>query len=331
MLLSICIPNYNRKKCLKNCLNSILISKKISKILFEVCISDNCSEESIEDVILEYSKNLNIKFKKNSENFGLGRNIIESVSMASGKFVWILGNDDLILANTLSELEMLLEKNSNLDFFFINSFNLKSSEVFKHAQPFKTKNLPNNMKKFSSINKDKIVDFDQLIDPEISFDFLLGLYLSIFKRDKWNKNLSYINQKNLNDKRTYSTFENTCPHIAIFANNFFDSKCYIKSQPLSVNLSGEREWVDLYSFIELVRIPETLDFYFKSGLSFKKYYYCKNYSLRNFIPLLLKVLLKGKKGGLKYIKIFPHIIKNLIFPNFYFSPMRYIFRKIFIK
>jgi glycosyltransferase involved in cell wall biosynthesis len=331
MQLSICIPTYNRKKNLNNCLNSILISKKNSNIKFEVCVSDNCSEENIEDVILEYSKNLNIKFKKNSENFGLGRNIIESVSMASGKFVWILGNDDLILSNTLSELEMLLEKNNNLDFFFINSFNLKSSEVFKHAQPFKTKNLPNNMKKFSSVNKDKIVTFEQLIDPEISFDFLLGLYLSIFKRDKWNKNLSYINQKNLNDKRTYSTFENTCPHIAIFANNFFDSKCYIKSQPLSVNLSGEREWVDLYSFIELVRIPETLDFYFKSGLSFKKYYYCKNYSLRNFIPLLLKVILKGKKGGLKYIKIFPHIIKNLIFLNFYFSPMRYIFRKIFIK
>ena len=58
MLLSICIPNYNRKNCLKNCLNSILISKKISKLSFEVCISDNCSDENIEDIILEYSKNL---------------------------------------------------------------------------------------------------------------------------------------------------------------------------------------------------------------------------------------------------------------------------------
>ncbi len=329
MLLSICIPNYNRKNCLKNCLNSILISKKISKLSFEVCISDNCSDENIEDIILEYSKNLNIKFKKNSENFGLGRNIIESVAMASGKFVWILGNDDLILSNSLSELERLLEKYGNLDFFFINSYNLKSSEVFKYRQPFETKNLPSDMKKFSLANKDQIVSFDQLIDPKISFDFLLGLYLSIFKRDKWNSGVSYINQKDLNDKRTFSTFQNTCPHITIFANSFFKSKCFIKSDPLSVNLSGEREWVNLYSFIELVRIPEAIDCYFKSGLSFKKYFYCKNYSLRNFIPLLVKTTLKGKKGGLNYIKIFPHIIKNLIFPNFYLSPLRYIFKKIF--
>ncbi len=329
MLLSICIPNYNRKNCLKNCLNSILISKKISKLSFEVCISDNCSDENIEDIILEYSKNLNIKFKKNSENFGLGRNIIESVAMASGKFVWILGNDDLILSNSLSELERLLEKYGNLDFFFINSYNLKSSEVFKYRQPFETKNLPSDMKKFSLANKDQIVSFDQLIDPKISFDFLLGLYLSIFKRDKWNSGVSYINQKDLNDKRTFSTFQNTCPHITIFANSFFKSKCFIKSDPLSVNLSGEREWVNLYSFIELVRIPEAIDCYFKSGLSFKKYFYCKNYSLRNFIPLLVKTTLKGKKGGLNYIKIFPHIIRNLIFPNFYLSPLRYIFKKIF--
>ena len=68
--------------------------------------------------------------------------------MASGKFVWSLGNDDLILSNTLCELEILLEKNNNLDFFFINSFNLRSSEVFKYEQPFETKNLPNNMKNF---------------------------------------------------------------------------------------------------------------------------------------------------------------------------------------
>ena len=45
MLLSICIPNYNRANCLENCLNSIKIAKKNTKIKFEVCISDNNSEE----------------------------------------------------------------------------------------------------------------------------------------------------------------------------------------------------------------------------------------------------------------------------------------------
>ena len=328
MILSICIPNYNRKKCLHNCLNSIFISKQLSKISFEVCISDNDSKENIEDIILEYSKYLNIKFKKNHKNLGLGRNIIECVSLATGEFVWILGNDDLIFPNTLSELEKLLGENSELDFFFINSFNLKSSDVFKYPQPFDTKNLPKNMKKFSSVKKDMVVNFEQLIDPDISFDYLLGMFLSVFRRKKWNKNLSFLNIKNLNDKRIFSTFENTCPHIIIFANAFIDSKCYIKSQPLSVNLSGEREWSDLYSFVEIIRIPEALDIYLKSGLSFKRYYYCKNRSLNNFIPLLFKIIFKGEKSGLSYVKFVPHILKNIIFPNFYLSPLRFFIKKI---
>tara|TARA_B100001057_G_scaffold441050_1_gene475374 strand:+ start:2341 stop:3333 length:993 start_codon:yes stop_codon:yes gene_type:complete len=328
MKLSICIPNYNRKKNLDNCLNSILISKKNSKIELEVCVSDNCSEEDIDSIILNYRNLLNIKFKKNKKNFGLGKNVLESVSMASGEFIWILGNDDLILPKTLKELDKLFNNKKDIDFFFVNSFNLESSEISKFSHPFNTNNLPKIMKKFSLVDSNKIVFFEDLIDPKISFDFMLGLYLSIFRRKKWDENITVINQENLNDERTFSNFENTCPHVKIFSKSFFNSKVYIQAQPLSVNLSGEREWSDLYSFVETIRIPEALDIYLESGLPFKKYFHCKNFSLRNFIPSIIKIIINGKKSGLNYIKIFPHIIKNLIFPNFYLSPFRYIFKKI---
>ncbi len=44
MILSICIPSYNRLNCLDNCLNSILIaSKNVDNFDFEVCVSDNNS------------------------------------------------------------------------------------------------------------------------------------------------------------------------------------------------------------------------------------------------------------------------------------------------
>ena len=41
----------------------------------------------------------------------------------------------------------------------------------------------------------------------------------------------------------------------------------------SVNLSGRREWSNLYSFIESIRIPEALDYYFKFGLIRKKIFF----------------------------------------------------------
>ena len=95
--LSICIPTYNRSKYLLNCLNSIFIAKRTSDLEFEVCISDNHSDEKIIPIINKFKKKFKINFQKNNKNLGMAKNIIKSVSMAKGQYVWIMGNDDLVL------------------------------------------------------------------------------------------------------------------------------------------------------------------------------------------------------------------------------------------
>ena len=46
IVLSICIPSFNRLDCLENCLESILISSRnVNDFNFEVCISDNFSSK----------------------------------------------------------------------------------------------------------------------------------------------------------------------------------------------------------------------------------------------------------------------------------------------
>ena len=57
MILSICIPSYNRLNCLDNCLNSILIaSKNVNNFDFEVCVSDNNSANDPVEIINKYKK-----------------------------------------------------------------------------------------------------------------------------------------------------------------------------------------------------------------------------------------------------------------------------------
>ena len=328
MLLSICIPNYNRSDCLDNCLNSIKIAKKNTSLNFEVCISDNCSKENLLPVIKRYKKYIRIKFRRNKKNFGMGKNIVSAVAMASGEFVWVIGNDDLLIPNSLEKLNKIILKNKKIDFFFINSYLLNSKYFFNFSQPFNTKKLPKKMKKFSNFSKNRVLDFHDLIDPRISFDYLLGLYLSVFRRSKWNKNLGILNKKDLTKSGTFSSFENTCPHVKVFSKAFSKSKAYIFSGGLTVNLSGRREWSNLYSFIESMRIPEALDYYYKFGLPLKKYIYCKNRALINFLPALIKITIKGEKFGLNYIKIKTHIFRNMFFPYFYLSPIIYLIKKI---
>ena len=180
--LSICIPNFNRFALLDNCLNSIKISSKKSNLDFEVCISDNNSDGSIEKVINKYENSFNIKLNKNKKNLGLGVNIMKSVSIASGDFAWIIGNDDLLLKDTLFKIEKLFENNKDVDFYYINSYHLSYSELKKYQSPFDTEYLKDfKMKKFSKSKVSKKMNFFNLVDPNISFDFLLGMFLCIFK------------------------------------------------------------------------------------------------------------------------------------------------------
>ena len=117
------------------------------------------------------------------------------------------------------------------------------------------------------------------------------------------------------------------PSYKKFFKAFATSKAFL-CNGLSVNLSGQREWSNFYPFIESIRIPETLDHYFKYGFSMRKYFLYKNHSLKNFLPSLFKIALLGKKGGLYNINIKRNLINNLIFPNFYLSLVYFIFRKI---
>lgn len=327
--LSICIPTYNRPMHLENCLEAINISKQnCLELNLEVCISDNGSRHNIESIVEKYSKTLVIKFNRFKRNLGITTNFLKVVEMAEGEFVWTIGNDDLLLPNSLSEVSKLLNEYKNLDYFFINSYNLSLSHIKKYNHPFSTYNLPKKMEKFSKQNKSKIIDFWELIDPKVSFDFLLGMFFSLFRRNKWEENVKYINMKNAKDSRWMSTPDNTFFNTIIFANAFNKSKAYLQAEPLSVNLHGVREWVALYDFITIVRIPEILDYYRSRGLPFMRYYFCKNYALRNFAISLVKIYISKDNRARKYIKFWPHIFKNLIFVNVYLSPFYYVVIKL---
>ncbi len=330
MILSICIPTFNRIDQLDNCLNSILIAKKnVNNFKFEVCISDNNSKQNPSGIIEKYKNELDIKFGRNEKNLGYALNAVKVVSMSQGEYSWLIGNDDLLMPDTLLYLKKLLNLNFDKDYFFVNSYHLDSGYLKKFSQPFDTKHLQNKkMKKISNLNEDRATVFWELIDPKVSWEFLTGIFLSIFRTRKWLDGAKLIDKEKISDTGVWATFENTFPHSIANANAYKNSKAYICTKPLSINLWGEREWGDLYEFVEIVRIPELLDYYRSQGLKLKDYLYCKNFALRNFSSYMVKIILGGKKKGRQYLKIKDHILKNLIFPNVYISFIRVILKKI---
>ena len=230
--------------------------------------------------------------------------------------------------DSLQTVENLLNIHKDVDFFYVNSYHLDYSFLNNFETPFHTKHLPNNMPTLSKKNEEMKCHFWDLIDHKVSFDFLLGNFLNIFKRSMWMDNVKCLNEDLLKDKRVWSNFDNTCAHIKIYANAFKNSKAYFYPKGLTVNCYGIREWAPLYPMIEIVRLPEMLDYYRSRGLSLKKYILNKNFALRNFSNYFLKIIIMGKSGGLQYVSFYRHILLNLIYPNVYLSFFYFFYRKI---
>ena len=98
--------------------------------------------------------------------------------------------------------------------------------------------------------------FLDLINPDVSFDFLGGIFLSVFSKRNWNQYTNVLDENAINDTRVWSHFDNTFPQIKICAHAFRASTAFFHSTPLIVSLFGSatREWAPMYPLVRSVRL-----------------------------------------------------------------------------
>lgn len=321
MRISVCIPTYNRAAHLTNCLHSMELWCEHFGTGFEICVSDNCSTDDTEAVVRRAQASMPIKYRKNADNLGIPRNFLNVVDMAEGDFVWLVGDDDLLVPDAIRRLLTLIAEHPNVDYFYVNAYHLTTEYVRAFPQPFTTDKLPATMKRFSDYPSGGEMPFLDLVDPDISFDFLGGMFLSVFRRQLWLNNREALDPGALADSRTFSHFDNTFPHVKIFARAFSGSTAFFNPDPMIVCLTGAREWAPMYPLVRSVRLVEALKEYRKAGLPYFKYLRCRNFALRNFLPDLARMLIRPAQSGLQYVSPFRLFVSNLLFPNLYLSPI----------
>lgn len=95
--LTIAIPTYKRPQLLALLLNSIVQDIAQWPDDFELIVSDNASLDETCTVVSSYSqKGLPIKYVVNETNIGPDRNIDACFNLASGKYVWVIGDDEIL-------------------------------------------------------------------------------------------------------------------------------------------------------------------------------------------------------------------------------------------
>lgn len=111
-LLSISIPTYNRalflEKTLLQLYQEIQLYGLINKL--EIIVSDNSSSDGTPEIVkAAINYGLSIAYHKNTTNIGSDANIAQAFNLASGKYVLILGDDDLLVNGALDKLIKYLE------------------------------------------------------------------------------------------------------------------------------------------------------------------------------------------------------------------------------
>lgn len=107
---SICVPQYNRTSFLMEACKSI-IGQTFQNL--EVCISDDCSTDGREDELIHFLERNSVPFiyRKLETNSRYDANLRASLSLARGKYCFLLGNDDsLVSPTTLEELAADIER-----------------------------------------------------------------------------------------------------------------------------------------------------------------------------------------------------------------------------
>ena len=127
ILLTISIPTFNRSKELHSQLYDIhlmLSDTRISENI-EILVSDNGSTDSTPNVVKDFSSMDKLyKFTsiRSKENLGSDTNFMNSVLNASGRFVWIMSDDDKIHEGAIQYLFKVLSSNLDIGFGFVNFF-----------------------------------------------------------------------------------------------------------------------------------------------------------------------------------------------------------------
>lgn len=111
-LLSICIPTWNRAKYLKQSLESIREQFwTLPKDTLELLVSDNCSTDSTAKIVDSFIQDgIPIRYNRNEKNIGGDGNFLKCMNLATGKYIFLLGDDDILLPGSIKYLLSVLEK-----------------------------------------------------------------------------------------------------------------------------------------------------------------------------------------------------------------------------
>ncbi len=128
-LLSICIPIYNRLDYLNRMLNRFLEDKDLFEEDIHLYISDNCSDEDLQSCCERFKQQgLSLIYHRNAVNIGPDKNFEWCFQNAKGKYIWLLGSDDVPVKGLLRKIISKLKED---EYGLFHLYRTEDRELFR--------------------------------------------------------------------------------------------------------------------------------------------------------------------------------------------------------
>ncbi len=197
--LSICIPNFNRMEMLRRLLEGIsgqIAENKLEREV-EISVSDDCSETNplgiIEEIKSRFPK-VAIVYTRNRVNMGMDYNFVNCVTVAHGRYAWIVGNDDAPAEGALGKILNLLGEREYQDIdIIVTPFDSYSynGDFVGTVYPLGNHTMENVL--FDTVDKEQMHRLIMAVkDNSAVFGFLSNV---VFKRERWLQHGSMFEDK----------------------------------------------------------------------------------------------------------------------------------------
>lgn len=273
MDVSIIIINYNTKQTTQNCIDSIL--KYTKEIDFEIILVDNASKDGSQEF---FRSAKGIKFIESKENLGFGRANNLGYSHSSGKYIFLLNSDTLLLNNAVKKFYESMELQPQ-DVSCLGSKLLSEDGVTENNSYGVFPSISSQVNSLSKIYFPFLIKSTSFIkEDSFEVDYIIGADMFIRR--------SVIEKMGLFDPDFFMYFEETYMQLTYSRAGYVNK---IISSPKIVHLENgsDKGNKKSYSYISRKYYFTSMFLFFRKRYSFFKYVLTRIIAL-GYLPLYFK-------------------------------------------
>jgi glycosyltransferase involved in cell wall biosynthesis len=321
ILLSICIPTYNREILLEQLFQSLLFSG-VNEYNVEIIVSDNASIDNTKILLEKWAKVFKFfKYSVNQTNLGFDINLNNAVKLSTGKYVWLFGDDDQVTPDSIRLIiDKLINKNNN-DIFILSGYLCDSNLKIIRKRQILKENSPSNFILNSTFD---LVNYIDCVKDDLSFVFaFIGSLL--IKKSLFVLPSNSILNSGYDHVQTILFAIVSKVKIFVSEENYYYARV---SQNTVNNYPGSHLLFDMQmykNFINLIYSKDPFVFRIKKSIG---NLFSRQYKLRDLLIFFYNYRLNGKKKEVEDLLNYYYFSKTYInILRFLSIPILFLFLK----